>query len=80
MIHVWMSLDPETRRVTLQTREFGDGDLPRGLRGQGWPIRQAHIDETTWDALLAGELTAVQQDDLHRTLWTENGATAWPDL
>lgn len=77
-VHVWMALDPETSRVAMQTREFSDGDLPRGTRGLGWAIREGHISEDTWQKLLAGLLSASEQDDLHRTLWGENGATPWP--
>ncbi|WP_394620958.1 hypothetical protein JNUCC0626_18245 [Lentzea sp. JNUCC 0626] len=78
MIHVWLALDPEDRRVLVQAREFAEGDFPRGLRGLDWPVREADVDETTWAALLSGELTPEEQNAFHRTLWTENGDTPWP--
>lgn len=80
MIPVWLAMDPETGRVLLQPREFADGDFPRGLRGRDWPTRTGELDQKTWDQLLAGELTPPEQDDLHRDLWTKNGATPWPTL
>lgn len=79
VIPIWMALDPETCRVMLHDREFDDGSFPRGPRGLSWPIRRVEIDEDTWAALLAGALSPDEQDDLHRTLWTENGATPWPN-
>ncbi|MDT8915768.1 hypothetical protein [Amycolatopsis sp. PS_44_ISF1] len=78
MPHVFLALDPETQRVLMQTREIGDEDLPRGLRGLGWARREADVEDDRWDALLAGELTPAEQDDLHRAAWTENGAAPWP--
>lgn len=79
-MRVWMALDPETRRVTMQDREFGDGDLPPGLRGLDWPKRQADIDEEAWQGILAGTLTGDEVNQIHRSAWTENGDTPWPSL
>lgn len=79
MMHVWLALDPETRRVAMQDREFGDEDFPRGTRGLSWPQREATIDEETWTRLLAGALPYHEQDALHRDLWTANGDTPWPE-
>ncbi len=79
MIRVWLALDPETRRVTMQDREFGEGDFPLGLRGLGWPIRLAEISEDEWDAILAGDLTGDAVDRIHRAAWTEAGPSEWPN-
>lgn len=75
---IWMALDPETLRVTMQPTEFSDGDFPRGLRGQGWPIREGSVDPDSWGTLLAGSLSPAEQDRLHRETWNDSGAAAWP--
>ena len=80
MIHVWLALDPETLRVTMQDREFSDGDFPSGLRGLDWPIREADIPEEIWQGILSNSLTGDEINAAHRNAWTENGATAWPNL
>lgn len=79
MIHVWLALDPETCRVMMLDHEPGDEDFPRGPRGLSWPRREADIAEETWAALLAATPSPAEQDTLHRDLWTENGATPWPE-
>lgn len=78
MIHVWLALDPETCRVTMQDQEFGDGNFPAGLRGLDWPIREAEIPEEDWEGILSGAYDGERVNDIHRTLWTANGATPWP--
>ncbi len=79
MIHVWLALDPDTLRVTMQDREFSDGDFPRGLRGVDWPQREGEIPEETYAAILSGDLPGKEVDAIHRTLWTKGGETAWPN-
>lgn len=77
-MRVWMAMDPETSRITMQDREFGDGDFPRGLRGLSWPIRQGEIPANVWADIMAGVLTGPEIDEIHRACWTENGDTPWP--
>lgn len=77
-MRVFLALDPETFRVTMQDREFGDGDLPRGLRGSGWSFREGEISEFDWDLVLAGMLDEDELDDLHRRTWSLSGPTDWP--
>lgn len=76
---VWLALDPETLRVTMQDREFGDSDFPRGLRGQGWATREGEIDEEVYKEILSGNMPPEENDKIHRELWSENGKTDWPD-
>lgn len=78
-MRVFLALDPETLRVTMQDREFGDGDLPRGLRGHGWSFREGEVSDFDWDLVLAGMLDNDELDELHRRIWTESGASAWPN-
>ena len=77
-MRVWMTMDPETRRVALQDREFGDGDFPPGLRGLGWPQREGELHDDAYAAIMEGGLTAEQINDIHRTCWSQNGDTPWP--
>ena len=79
-MRIWMAMDPETRRIALQDREFGDSDFPPGLRGLGWPQREGHITQEEWDGIMAGTLTGDEVDEIHRRTWTENGDTPWPSL
>jgi hypothetical protein len=82
-IHIWMAIDPETRRVLAQSREFGDGDFPRGPRGAGWPRREHDIDTTDWAALLAGGMPGEEQDRMHRDWWDaagQEGDPLWPEV
>lgn len=78
MIDVWMAMDPETFRVFIQNREFQDGDFPRGLRGLNWEQRRGQMDESTYLAMLSGELGGTEVDKIHRDLWSESGDTVWP--
>ncbi len=78
-MRVWMALDPETERVTMQDREFGDGDFPRGLRGQGWPTREGDISEEDWEGILSGSFDWERVNDIHRSTWSENGEAPWPN-
>jgi hypothetical protein len=73
MINVWMSLDPETERVSLQEHEPDDGSFPRGRRGRSWPIRRGVILESDWRRLLAAEMSPEEQDQFHLDAW-ERGA------
>jgi hypothetical protein len=78
-----MACDPETRRVLIQTREFGEGDFPPGLRGAGWPQRELDVPTEEVDAILAGGLSGKQLDRLHRAWWDEAGDEEdplWPEL
>lgn len=81
--HVWLALDPETRRVLVQSREWGDGDFPPGLRGLDWPRRELDVDQADLDAILAGSIDFAAVDQLHRSWWNEAGpedGPQWPDL
>jgi len=75
-----MAMDPETRRITMQDREFAEGDFPLGLRGLDWPIRMGEISDEDWAKMLAGTLSNDEVNVLHRATWTKNGATPWPSL
>jgi len=79
-MHVWMVMDPETRRVAMQNREFADGDLPPGLRGLDWPAREGEVDDEVWASMLAGDLSGDEVNKIHRDTWTQNGDTPWPTL
>lgn len=79
-MHVFMAMDPETLRVTMQDTEFSDGSLPRGLRGLGWSFRQADVPDEVYEAVLDGSLTGREVDEFHRSAWSAAGATPWPDL
>jgi len=79
MLHVWRALDPETLRVTMQDREFSDADFPRGLRGLDWPVREGEVEEEAWQGILSGTLSGDEVNAIHRSAWTKNGATAWPN-
>lgn len=72
-MHVYMALDPETQRVTMQTEEFGDGSFPRGLRGKSWPRLEGEVDETDWQAMLEGRMDPVDQDVFHLEAWVRAG-------
>jgi len=77
-MHVFMALDPETFRVTMQDREFSDGSLPRGLRGLGWSFRETEIPDEVYEAVLEGSLTGREVDEFHRSAWSTAGPDAWP--
>lgn len=68
-IRVWMMLDPETERVSIQEREPDDGSFPRGRRGRSWPRRQGRVDEAEWHRLLRAEMTPEEQDAFHLAAW-----------
>lgn len=78
-MRVWMAMDPESHRVLLQDRELGETDFPIGLRGLDWPTREGELHDDAFRAILEGGLTPDQINDIHRTAWTQNGATAWPN-
>jgi hypothetical protein len=78
-----MTLDPETHRITIQAREFGDGDFPRGARGRNWTIRVGDIDDAQWAAALAAGPDAPNVDLLHREAWDaarKEGEPLWSEL
>jgi len=82
-MRVWMAMDPESRRVMVQAREFSDGDFPPGLRGLGWPTRQADVDAKVYDKILAATLSDDTVDYYHRKWWDDvrkEGEPMWPDL
>lgn len=82
-VHLWLALDPETRRVLVQNREFGEGDFPPGLRGNGWPQRQLDAPADEFEAILAGTVSDSELDRLHRTWWNQagrEGEPTWPTL
>ncbi len=78
-MRIHLAMDPETRRVAAQARPFTVDDLPRGLRGEGWSIRETEIPDDEWQAMLTGALTGDKVDALHRDAWTAAGPTAWPE-
>lgn len=79
MPHVWMAMNPQTSRVTMQDVEFGEGHFPDGPSGLDWPIREGEVSDEEWDGIMAGTLPADEVNIIHRTAWTENGATPWPN-
>ncbi len=78
-MRVWMAMDPENSRITMQDREFGDGDFPPGLRGLDWPLREGTVADHDWANIMAGVLTGDEVNAIHRNCWTENGDTPWPN-
>lgn len=84
--HVWMACDPETRRVLVQDRPFGEGDFPPGKRGAGWPQREGDVNKGLFTKVVRGTTDAPGQPDsdrLHREWWDAArpaGAPLWPDL
>ena len=72
-VHLWLSRDPQTDRVTAETREWSDGSFPAGARGRGWALRETDADEDTWAAMLAGELSPSEQDTVHQQWWNQAG-------
>lgn len=82
-IKVWLAMDPETRRVLVQDREFDEGSFPRGLRGQSWPQRTTEVSKGTFTKLLRSTMTPGDMDTRHRRWWDQAagpGEPPWPDL
>ncbi len=82
-MRVYMAMDPETRRVLLQTREFGEFDFPRGIRGAGWPQREGELTDDVMEAVLGGTLGGRELDRIHRETWNRAGGPDdpdWPEL
>lgn len=79
MTAVYLLMDPESRRISLQTNEPDESSFPRGMRGLSWPIRRGQLADDTYADLLAGRIDPAEQDRIHRDLWTENGETPWPE-
>lgn len=65
---VWLIRDPDSGRIAMQDRGFSDTDHPRGM-GAKWQRRVGIVKDETWQALLRGELSALDQDDLHHGAW-----------
>lgn len=78
-MRVWLAMDPDTFRIAMQDREFGDADFPRGLRGLDWPLREAEISEEEWEGILAGTLPGDEVNAIHRDAWTRGGDAPWPN-
>lgn len=81
-VHLWLALDPQTRRVFFQPREFDDGNFPRGLRGVGWPRRELDVPAADWARFCDG-VPPAEQDLMHRAWWDEaraDGEPEWPRL
>ncbi len=86
----YMGMDPDTRRVFIQTTDFDDHTFPRGPAGAGWPMRVIQMPPghlKRWQRCLRGNLADDglpndQQDQLHRELWNEADPTGprWPYL
>lgn len=82
-MHVYMAMDPETRRVLVQTREIGEFDFPPGPRGVGWPQREGELDDDIMAAALSGTLSGPELDKVHREAWNRAGGPDdpdWPEL
>lgn len=77
---LWLSLDPETFRVSAQEEEFLDGSFPKGLRGTGWKTAQTEVDKEIWTKMLRGELSVDEQDECHRKWWSEAYGKTWPEI
>ena len=86
MRHIWMAMDPEDRRILVQSREFIDGDFPPGLRGLRWPRREADVSDEEYELMmrgLVGGMTGREMDELHVRWWDAargDGDPLWPDL
>jgi hypothetical protein len=81
MTHIFLALDPETRRVSVQSHPWSDGDFPPGLRGAGWPRRQLDIPTEDLERILAGGVPDDEIDALHRSWWDAAGSgPRWPRL
>lgn len=73
---IWLTLDPETHRVSVQNRPFEVYDFPPGRRGRGpdgkgWEIRQHKTDAKLYADLLRASVEQDEQDRLHRQWWTD---------
>ena len=69
--HLWLAQDPETGRITAQDHEFGDGDLPRGARGRGWPRREVDVPTGTFTKVCRASLSGDAVDAAHLRWWEE---------
>ena len=81
--HLWLALDPETRRVLVQDHEFADGDFPAGLRGLDWPRRELDVPASQLAGILDGSLSGAEVDRLHRDWWDQargEGDPMWPNV
>lgn len=68
-VHIWLAMDPETRRVSASEREYGDGDFPPGLRGAKWPVRELDVPAQTFTKIKRASFDGEAQDRLHRDWW-----------
>lgn len=69
-MEIYLALDPETDRVTAQTRRFErEVDFPPGPRGDGWPLRRVDVRPEVWEATLEAGLSPNEQDLVHRAWW-----------
>ncbi len=82
-MQIWMTMDKETRRISVIDREPGDQDFPAGLRGAGWPVRTLEIEQEKYDGLMTGRIVGQEGDDLHQGWWNaagQDGDPLWPNL
>lgn len=82
-MQIWMMLDPETRRVSVQTWPVTRGDRPRGLRGEGWLVRIHEVNGSLLTSMLNAGVKPDTQDRLHRGWWDDaraEGEPLWPLL
>lgn len=77
-IDVWLTMDPETLRVTMQDEPFQHHHFPAGLRGLNWEKRQATISKKLYEEILGPDFDYDRSDTIHRELWSNSGDTPWP--
>ncbi len=68
-MHLWMTRDPETRRVMSQPRAFEKYDFPPGKRGQGWPIHETDVEQADWDSIMEATITPDEAAALQLSWW-----------
>lgn len=68
-IDVWLTMDPETLRITMQDREFQHHDFPPGLRGLNWERRKARISKKLYEYVLGPDFPWDESDEIHQQLW-----------
>jgi hypothetical protein len=70
-MQVWMRMDPETHRVSVQDRPFSPEQQLPGVRGEGWPVRSTEVNKALFTRLLRATVTPETQDRLHRQWWDQ---------
>lgn len=77
-IDVWLTMDPETLRVTMQNLPFEHHHFPAGLRGLNWEKRKTKISRKLYEEIMGPDFDWDDSDRIHRELWSNSGNTPWP--